>query len=410
MRSTLARNRCSCTTTVLALAVALPLAARADDGTPAPSSFDAAAAYTGEIWSLVDGGQRTGRRYLDNLDLQLTVDLTQAAGWPGAKLFVYGLYNNGTSFSGDLIGDLQGVSSIETGIQALRLEEAWLDQSFADGHGSVRFGLYNLNSEFDASLVRAVFVNPSHGIGPDFGQAGLNGPSIFPVTSLAARLAWTFDGGAYARLAVLDGVPGDPNYPKRTTIDLRGSDGALIAGEVGLSSENGRVLSLGVWGFTAAFDDLTETTPLGDRLRRHDNRGAYAAAEGPLWSREDHDALDVSGFVRVGVATDDVNPIGSYFGAGLVATGPLDDRPADKLGLAVAIANVDDSYRKLIENAGGRPRAREINVELTYQVPVVDGLVIQPDLQWIDHPNADASVRNALVVGLRFKFDRNWSD
>ena len=410
MRSILACIGRRCAATVAAVSVALPLAVRADEGSPVPPSFDATAAYTGEIWSQLDGGQRSDQRYLDNVDLQLTIDLAQAAGWPGAKLFVYGLYNNGTSFSGDLVGDLQGVSNIETGIQALRLEEAWLDQSFADGHGSVRVGLYNSNSEFDASLVRAVFVNPSHGIGPDFGQAGLNGPSIFPVTSLATRLAWTFDGGAYARLAVLDGVPGDPNHPKRTTIDLSGRDGALIAGEVGLASENGRVLSLGLWDFTAAFDDLTQTTPLGDPLRRHDNRGAYAAAEGPLWSKEDHDALDVSGFVRVGVASDDVNPIGSYFGAGLVATGPLDDRPADKLGLAVAIANVGDRYRKLIEDAGGRPRARELNVELTYQAPVVDGLVIQPDLQWIDHPNADASVRNALVIGIRFKFDRNWSD
>jgi porin len=387
-----------------------PSWALADDQKPAAPSVNLTVAYTAETWSLLDGGQRRGGRYLDNLDIQLTVDLQQAVGWQGAKAFVYGLYNNGISFSGDLVGDLQGVSNIETGIEALRLEEAWLDQSFAEGHGSIRFGLYNLNSEFDASLVRSLFINPSHGIGPDFGQAGLNGPSIFPATSLAARFAWGFDGGAYARIAVLDAVPDDPNHPKRTTIDLRARDGALIVAEAGLASESGRVLSLGVWGFTAAFDDLTDTAPLGDPIRRHDNRGAYVAAEGALWSREDHDPFDVSGFARAGLAADDVNPIASYLGFGLVATGPLEVRPADKLGVAVAIANVGDKYQTLIQASPGTPASREVNLEVTYQASVIDGFVVQPDLQWINHPGADAAIPDALVVGIRFKVDHSWSD
>lgn len=258
--------------------------------------------------------------------------------------------------------------------------------------------------------MRSPFLNPSHGIGPDFGQAGLNGPSIFPATSLAARAAWTFDSGAYARFAVLDGVPDDPAHPKRTTIDLRGRDGALLAAEAGLAKDSGLLLSLGVWDFTAAFDDLTDKTPSGDPVQRHDDRGAYASAEGPLWSREDHDPIDVSGFARAGVAADDVNPIASYIGAGLVANGPLDVRPADKLGIAIAIANVGDRFRALTRAASGVPAAREVNIEMTYQAALFDGLLLQPDLQWIDHPSADASIRDAWVVGIRFKLDRSWSD
>jgi porin len=51
----------------------------------------------------------------------------------------------------------------------------------------VKIGLYDLNSEFDVIEAAALFLNPSHGIGPDFAQSGRNGPSIFPVTSLAIR-------------------------------------------------------------------------------------------------------------------------------------------------------------------------------------------------------------------------------
>ncbi len=394
------------------LLCAIASAARADDAPPpaAAPSVNLTIAYTAEGWSLTQGGLRPGERYLDDLDVQLTADLERAIGWAGAKAFIYGLYNNGTAFSGDIVGDLQGVSSIETGIEALRLEEAWIDQSFAEGHGSLRVGLYNLNSEFDASLVRSVFINPSHGIGPDFGQAGLNGPSIFPATSLAVRLGWTFDGGAYVRGAILDGVPDDPNHPKRTTIDLRGSDGALLVVEGGVAREDGTVFSLGLWHFTAAFDDLIETAPNGGPISRHDNSGAYASLEGPLWSREEHDPFDLSAFGRVGIASGDVNPIDSYIGAGLVAAGPIETRPQDKLGLAVAIANVGDKFKAVTRAAGGEPAPREINVELTYQAPIVDGLVLQPDVQWIDDPSADASIRNAFVIGLRVRLSRSWSD
>src|SRR3546814_3118125 len=55
-------------------------------------------------------------------------------------------YNNGRSIS-DLAGDVQAVSNIETGVRALRLYEAWIDQKIGDA-ASIKLGLYDLNSEF----------------------------------------------------------------------------------------------------------------------------------------------------------------------------------------------------------------------------------------------------------------------
>src|SRR4029079_15821498 len=107
--------------------------------------------------------------------------------------FLYGLYNNSNSIS-EKVGDLQGISNIETGVEALRLTEAWIDQTFAEGHGSVRGGLYRVDGEFDAGEVRALFLHPSHGTGAEFGQTGQNGPSIFPGSSFGAPLNWKFDG------------------------------------------------------------------------------------------------------------------------------------------------------------------------------------------------------------------------
>src|SRR3546814_14121631 len=88
----------------------------------------------------VAGGHRRGARYLDNLDLVFEADLDRLAGWTGAQLHVYGLYNNGRSIS-ELAGDTQAVSNIEAGVRALRLYEAWIDQKIGDaGRAEERSG------------------------------------------------------------------------------------------------------------------------------------------------------------------------------------------------------------------------------------------------------------------------------
>jgi len=174
--------------------------------------------YTGEVMGNVSGGVRRGTRYLDNLDFVFETDMEKLVGWTGAQVHVYGLYNNGKSIS-DLAGDTQAVSNIEAGTQAFRLYEAWIDQKIGD-RLSVKAGLYDLNSEFDALDAAGLFVSSPHGIGTDFAQSGQNGPSIFPSTSLAARVQWAPAEGWVVRAAVLDGVPGDPDHPGRTAVKL----------------------------------------------------------------------------------------------------------------------------------------------------------------------------------------------
>ena len=116
--------------------------------------------YTGEVWNVAAGGIDPGAVYLDNFDLQASLDLEQLAGWRNATAFVYALYATGNSVA-ERIGDINGISNIETG-EALRLVEAWIDQGFAEGRGSLRLGLYDVSSEFDAGEVRALFLNPAH--------------------------------------------------------------------------------------------------------------------------------------------------------------------------------------------------------------------------------------------------------
>jgi porin len=340
--------------------------------------------YTGEVMGNASGGVRRGTRYLDNLDIVFEADMERLVGWTGAQVHVYGLYNNGKSIS-DLAGDTQAVSNIEAGTQALRLYEAWIDQKIGD-RLSVKAGLYDLNSEFDALDAAGLFVSSPHGIGTDFAQSGRNGPSIFPSTSLAARVQWAPVDGWALRAAVLDGVPGDPDHPGRTAVKLGKGDGALLVGELEAPLAGGKLL-LGHWRYTARFDR-------NDGLAAgKGNAGTYIRGELPLTGTA---ARKVDAFFRLGKAAGRFNMFEGFASGGLKFSGWVPGRDEDEFGIAVAAAFTADSYR-----AATGAGSSEVAIEATYRAPITAWLSLQPSVHYIRNPSADPAIRNALVLGLR---------
>ncbi|KQS01921.1 hypothetical protein ASG11_13950 [Sphingomonas sp. Leaf357] len=356
------------------------------------------AVYTADVRSDIDGGIARGTRYLDNLDLQVAVDAERLVGWHGARLFGYAIYNNGTHFSSDLAGATQGVSNIETGMRALRLFEAWVEQDVGR-NASLKAGLYNLNSEFDTTQSGGFFLLSSHGIGPDFSQSGRNGPSIFPVTSLAVRAEGKFGTHWLARVAVLDGVPGDPGHPAATAIKLSARDGALVVGEVNYLS-GGTKAAIGAWAYTGRFDAI----PLGTAPSSgHGNSGTYVFAEHRWRGTRAEDADGLAGWLRFGIADTRYNPIARYLGGGLVYAGPFARRKTDQIGLSVAVAEFGDRYRRSQALSGEPAGPREIVIEAGYLAQLAPWLRVQPDVQYVVHPGGDTLVDHAVVAGFRIK-------
>jgi porin len=369
------------------------------------SAFITQATYTGELWRQASGGIAVGNRYLDNLDLTMDVDAERAFGAKGLRFFGYVLANNGHTLCADLTGSAQCVSNIES-VEALRLYELWADWKFGDQH-SLRFGLYDLNSEFDAIDTAALFITPSHGIGPDFSQSGGNGPSIFPVTSLALR-ATTSHGPWSAQFAVLDGVPGDPEHPKHTAIKLSSEDGALLIGEVNYRFKSGARIGGGYWHYTADFDDLTAVDEDGNALTRSDNTGAYLMFESPVFFKNS-DETGLNLFARLGEAEAHINPIEHYVGAGAVYTNMSKSGLPRQLGLGVAIAELGTPFRSTQADVGVDTTQRETNWELTYRFGVNDWFTLQSDVQYIQDPGMDPTRQSSWTVGLRFEITRGWA-
>lgn len=346
--------------------------------------------YTGEVRGVVSGGLRRGARYLDNLDLQVAVDGERAIGWKGGRLFAYVVHNNGVAFSDELVGDLQTVSNIETGVKATRLFEAWAEQAIGS-RGSVKAGLYNLNSEFDTTISGGLFLLSSHGIGADLAQSGRNGPSIFPVTSLAVRGEWAPSDRLLLRAAVLDGVPGDPARPKATVIRLARGDGVLMIAEANYLTR-GTKIGLGTWRYTAQFDPIDGGRPAAG------NGGTYAFAEHQLTGSGERGGAGLTGWIRVGTADRRYNPIAGYLGAGLVHTSIGAARSDDQAGVSVAIARFGDPYCR-----EARAGWYEVVVEASYRLAIAKWLSVQPDLQVVFQPGGRRDLAPAVVPAVRFK-------
>ena len=352
------------------------------------------ATYVGDLWSAVDGGLSDSAVYIQQLDVGVTIDLERViAGWEGATLYVQGSYNDGSEFSA-LAGDAQIVSNIEAGVTAVRLYEAWLQQEL-DERSSIKVGLIDLNTEFDVLDHAGLFINSAHGVGSVLGLSGENGPSIFPATSLAARVDYEFDSGLTLRLGVFDGVPGDLDRPNATAIKLGHGEGVLVATEAELPLPAGKLL-FGHWRYTADFETI-------DGFAANNNRGWYVRGEHWLTPPAQDEKAGLAGFFRIGTGEGSINPFDTFLGAGLTYYGPLEGRPEDRLGLALATVFASDVFERI-----SGARGAETNIELTYSAQLTDWLRLQPEIQYVSNPAADPATGNALALGLRVELHRSY--
>jgi porin len=373
--------------------------------------------YTGELVQNATGGARRGATFPGAAGVELTLLLGRLVGWHGARIFVFALGTHGGAPS-DLVGDVQGVSNLEAPA-AVRLEEAWLQQNLLGKRLSWLLGRYDLNTEFYRLQSGALFVNSSFGIGPEFAQSGVAGPSIFPNTAVGTRVDFKPSPNVVWRAAVLDGMPvGRPEGGIRL---FAPGAGVLLVGEVALISRPDTVgeprqrrfrigrgparsyrakLALGAWYYTARFPDLVATLPNAASVQHRGSGGAYLVGDQTGWSPRRGRPGALTAFAQLGLGDGRVNQIGGYVGGGLTFTAPFRSRAQDALGLAVAAARNGSHYERA-QTAAGAPAAGETTLELTYLAQLGSWLTVQPDVQYVIHPGGARATRNAVVLGLR---------
>ena len=366
----------------------------------APAPYELSALYTADALWNVHGGLQEGSAYLDYIELAAGVDAGRALGWDGVTLFASAFRRNDPTFSERYVGDSLVVSNIDAS-SPMQFLEAWAEWAFdAAGPGSLRLGLYDLSSEFDVLDSRGIFLNSAYGTGLDIAQTGLNGPSLYPVTALGARLAWAPHERLLLKTAVLDGVPGDPGERGRSRLHVSSSEGALWIVEATGGGER-LWAGAGYWRYTTDFPDIEDAD--GDAMTRNDNAGGYVMLEiapAPAAGLEEPRWL---GFVRAGMAEERINVFDRFYSAGVVLHSAWPGQHGSDLGLAASEARVGSGYRRQRAAAGLATDACERNVELTWRFPIGQHVAVQPDVQYVQNPSGDPAIADAWVLGMRIE-------
>ncbi len=379
---------------------------------------NASATYDGETVSDLSGGAKRGSIYHGSLQLQAAFDFERLFGWADTTGFLYGMGLHGGQ-PDDFTGGAQGVSSI-TGPRGARLDEAWLQHNFLGNRLSLLGGRYDLNGEFYRLHSAALFLNSSFGMGPEFSQSGPAGPSVFPSTALAARVQYKATPELVLRAAVLNGTPYNRAGENATT---RNGNGVLIVSEAAYLERPGNAeprnrrlrtgrfseltpyddkYAIGLWRYTASFEDLNATAPSGEPVQHRGSSGGYVLVDRLLTRSSTPSGPRIAAFLQLGAGDARVNRFGSYAGAGLVALG-LFPGPQNEVGIAIASARNGSRYREQQEQLGTPAQRSETAVELSYLAQISKSVAVQPDLQYIVHPNTDPAIRNALAFLLRFE-------
>lgn len=383
--------------------------------------------YTTDTLANVRGGLRTGTIYQGKLQGILTVDLARLAGWEGLSFYLnfFQIHNTGR-IRRDYVGGINTIAAIEA-VPATRLSELWLEQKFAGGRASVRFGQLAADSEFFFSDLSELFLQSDW---PTIAAVNLpSGGAAYPLSTPGVRIKFDPIPNAVSLLfAVLNGDPagpgeGDEQLRNRHGLNFRLHDPAFLIGEVQFRRNAGdqdaglaTTVKLGAWRHLGTFDDkrfAVEGTLLADPLgsgvpaRRRGNSGIYAVIDQQLFRPQGGDAgSGISVFTRASLSPSDRNLVDAYIDGGVVFAGLIAQRPHDKFGAAFIYARFSDSIRAfdrdraMFTGAAGPIRDYETNLELTYQAQIVPGWTVQPTLQFVWHPNGD-SRRNATVVGGR---------
>ena len=362
-------------------------AASAEEG----SALRLGGGYTVDVTGTVSGGLAKRGRVLDDLQVSADLDLDRAVGWTGATAHVL-LLNNSGAMPNDDAGTLQGVDNIEVTRQRARLFEAWVEQGFGD-KGSIRAGLYDLNSEFYSNDSAGLLIAPAFGIGSELAATGPNGPSIFPSTALAVRARWTPNEHVYAQAAVLNanaGVLGDPGGV-HTSFD----NGVLLIAEAGWQGR-GKV-AFGTWRYTDKQDDIRAVTPAGGPVHAT-AKGAYVLLERQLAGGDE--GRKTTAFARLGVSDGDTTAFKGGWQAGVLVEHVFDRRPDSAFSVGVNQAFLSGKFRDNAFDAGQRLTHSESAIEMTYS-DKIGPVTIQPDIQYVKDPGADGGVGHALVAILR---------
>jgi porin len=360
------------------------------------------------------GGQRRGASDYSLVAFGVVLRTDQILGWQGGQFHVGFADNFGTSLSRDYVGNSFPVQLADVADAHPRLTYLSYTQSLFKDTLSIRLGRLTINSVADEEFLSSQYFKAFTSVGLDLVPLGLflNAPGAFgyPGTTWGARIKFAPVKEFYTMIGAYDG---DPRLKQGTRhgVDFSMRGPIFLIGEFGFrrnheesSASLSSNLKFGGYYNGGAADAFALSTPSRPSETLRDRYGMYVVGDQVLLrfgdSNQDHHLGAFGAFI---VAPDHrVNQVPYFFDTGLVMYGPSRRRPKDFAGLAVVYGDYSDDLRHLeeIQPTSMGVQHFEMTLELNYGWTVRPGLLLQPDVQYVIHPNGNKTLPNALVMGI----------
>jgi porin len=382
------------------------------------------ATYYGEAFAN-SGGFNQGGKYDGVLDVAIDADMRKLGFWKGLCFHTNGFQIHGQSITGDNIGALMPVSSLEA-TPATRLFELWLEQHMFGDKLAVKVGQLAADTEFILSEGGGFFLNGTWGW-PSITAADLpSGGPAYPLATPGLRVAITPNDAATLLIGVYNGDPAppcasdDPQVCNNDGLDFELDDPPLLMIEGAYKYNQNRLagtVKLGGWNHFGTF--AHNTIDVGGNLiaetgapgRPLDNDwGFYGIIDQLIWRVPgSEDPKGVGIFARVIGAPQDRNLVDFYVDGGITFSGMFRRRPDDAIAFGVAYTGISDSVTAF-DISAGEPVARnyEMVLEICYTMQLAPGWTLQPDFQYFWQPGGNVpdedgsgAVADAAVVGAR---------
>ena len=231
---------------------------------------------------------------------------------------------------------------------------------------------------------------------------------------------------------MFNGDPGNQATVNRHGINFRVNDPPLLMGEVQYRYNQEKdarglagALRVGGWHHFGQFEDqrfdnagISLASPFSSGTPRlfRGTSGVYGIIDQQIYRPEGGDAESGIGvFSRVGATPSDRNLVDFYLDGGIVFSGMLSSRPADKFGATFIFAHISDRARALdrdmvtFSGVNLPLRDYEMTFEVTYLAQVAPGWTVQPIFQYIVHPGGNvpdpmtpiSPVKSGALIGVR---------
>ncbi len=384
---------------------------------------------TTEFAGNVSGGVRRGATFANQVGSEVDVDWQRLADITGLSTHLIVVNRSGSNDS-RLFGDnLLPVQEIygSGGNVALHLVSAYAQEVLSAGRLDVAAGRMNVENDFASSPLYCSYMSNALCGDPKALPGGDIGHSAFPDAVWAARVRLRPVPQVYVAAGLYEvnqGLYSDANFRSGFKLDGSQDSGVYVPLELAYEPHVGSARLPGHYKVGVAYDSSSTYRTFASALNATSDRSSGTpvsthTGNTQAWLLVDQmlvrqGAGDLDGIIALGgfVHNDPANsPYAEQYFVGLLDRGFLAARPQDAAGMLFTYNTVSGALGKVqsrqaslgvpLSNAATGPQSHEIVLEADYDIHVARGVTLQPDLQYVIHPNAQRTIHDAAVLGLK---------